>query len=178
MKRVAANRSIVIVLSLVLALLVGRTIAHAGETYRVHRVVDGDTITLRAANNSADITVRLVGIDAPEKSKAKREPGQPYSQAATKHLAALVINKNVTMREYGRDRYSRVLAVVLLNGIDINLEMVKTGLAEVYRGTPAPGFDNEPYLKAEREALAAGRGMWVQGDKYVSPRQWRKKQGN
>lgn len=178
MKRVTANRWIVIVLSLVLASLVGRITAHAGETYRVHRVVDGDTITLRAANNSADITVRLVGIDAPETSKAKRELGQPYSQAATKHLAALVLNENVTMREYGRDRYGRVLAVVLLNGTNINLEMVKVGIAEVYRGTPAPGFDNEPYFKAEREAQAAGRGMWVQGDKYVSPRQWRKKQGN
>ena len=82
-----------------------------------------------------------------------------------------------TLREYGRDHYSRVLAVVFLNGTNINLEMVKAGLAEVYQGTPAPGFDNEPYLKAEREAQAAGREMWVQGDKYVSPRQWRNKRG-
>lgn len=83
----------------------------------------------------------------------------------------MVLNKTVTMGEYGRDRCGRVLAVVLLNGTNINLKMVKAGLAEVYRGTPAPGFDNEPYLQAEQEAQAAGRGMWVQGDKYVSPRQ-------
>jgi len=54
----------------------------------------------------------------------------------------MVLNKTVTMGEYGRDRCGRVLAVVLLNGTNINLELVKAGLAEVYRVTPAPGFDN------------------------------------
>jgi endonuclease YncB( thermonuclease family) len=52
--------------------------------------------------------------------------------------------------------------------------MVKAGLAEVYRGTPAKGLNMEPYWKAEEEARRAGKGMWVQGDKYVSPRDWRK----
>jgi endonuclease YncB( thermonuclease family) len=159
------HQRIVIVLSWALVLLTQGIVVHAAESYRVHRVVDGYT------------TIRLVGIDAPETSKAKREPGQPYGQAATKHLAAVILNKAVTIWEYGRDRYGRVLAVVFLNGTDINIEMVKAGLAEVYQGTPAPGFDNEPYLKAEREAQAAGREMWVQGDKYVSPRQWRNKRG-
>jgi micrococcal nuclease len=56
--------------------------------------------------------------------------------------------------------------------------MVKAGLAEVYRGTPAKGQNMEPYWKAEEEARKAGRGMWVLGDKYVSPREWRKEHGN
>ena len=60
------------------------------------------------------------------------------------------------------------------NGKSINLEMVKAGLAEVYRGQPAKGFDNGAYWKAEKEAREAGRGMWSLGDKYVSPREWRK----
>jgi endonuclease YncB( thermonuclease family) len=46
--------------------------------------------------------------------------------------------------------------------------MVKAGLAEVYRGTPAKGQNMEPYWKAEEEARKAGRGMWVLGDKYVT----------
>jgi hypothetical protein len=54
----------------------------------------------------------------------------------------------------------------------------KAGLAEVYRGTPAKGQNMEPYWKAEEEARKAGKGMWVQGDKYVSPREWRKTHGN
>ena len=47
-------------------------------------------------------------------------------------------------------------------------------LAEVYQGRPPKGFDSAPYLKAEAEARGARRGMWSLGDKYISPREWRK----
>ena len=54
---------------------------------------------------------------------------------------------------------------------------MKSGLAEVYRGTPAKGQNMAPYWKAEEEARRARKGMWVLGNKYVSPREWRKTHG-
>jgi micrococcal nuclease len=90
---------------------------------------------------------RLVGIDTPEKSRKKNEPGQPYSQKATKFLAGLVLNQNVSIEDYGKDRYGRILGVVYVGQTNVNLEMVRNGYAEVYRGKPAPGFDS--YWKAE-----------------------------
>jgi micrococcal nuclease len=57
---------------------------------------------------------------------------------------------------------------------NVNLDMVKVGLAEVYHGQHAPGFDPDSYDQAEKEAKEAKQGMWVQGDKYVSPREWRR----
>ena len=63
---------------------------------------------------------------------------------------------------------------MFVDGINVNLEMVKAGLAEVYRGWPAKGFDNEPYLKAEAEAREAKLNMWSLGDKYICPKEWRK----
>ena len=144
----------------------------SAEQFRVIRVVDGDTIKLRGA--SGEMTIRLVGIDAPEVSNKKREPGQPFSQQATKYLAGMVLNKTVDIKEYGHDRYGRILGVVSLGGKNINLEMVDAGFAEVYRGNPAPSQDLAPYWKAEEQARAAKRGMWVQGSKYLSPREWRK----
>jgi endonuclease YncB( thermonuclease family) len=84
------------------------------------------------------------------------------------------LNKNVDIVSYGNDRYGRTLGVVYVDGKNVNLEMIKVGFAEVYRGKTAPGFDNEPYQKAEVEARGAGMGMWSLGDKYVSPRDWRK----
>ena len=56
----------------------------------------------------------------------------------------------------------------------MNLEMVKVGLAEVYRGKPAGGLDLKPYWNAEAEAKKAGIGMWSLGDKYISPKEWRR----
>jgi endonuclease YncB( thermonuclease family) len=52
--------------------------------------------------------------------------------------------------------------------------MIKTGLAEVYRGKPAAGFDLDPYWKAEADARNARLSIWSLGDRYVSLRDWRK----
>jgi endonuclease YncB( thermonuclease family) len=51
--------------------------------------------------------------------------------------------------------------------------MIKKGLAEAYHEKPPDGLNITPYRKAEREAMAAKRGMWSLGDAYKSPRQWR-----
>jgi endonuclease YncB( thermonuclease family) len=80
----------------------------------------------------------------------------------------------VSLKEYGKDRYGRTLAVVYCDGKNVNLEIVEAGLAEVYRGTPDRGFDNDQYQKAEDEARRAARGMWSLGDQYVSPRECRR----
>lgn len=158
-------------LRIVLILLVIPAISFAGQ-YTATRVTDGDTI--KVSGDGSKITIRLVGIDAPETSKKKNEPGQPFSQKSTKYLAGLVLNKTVDVKSYGTGRYGRTLGVVFVNGIDVNLEMVKAGLAEVYRGPPAKGLNLEPYWKAEKEARDVGRGMWSLGDQYVSPREWRR----
>ena len=157
-------------LVLIVAIFIFPVIVLAGQ-FKCTRVTDGDTITV--VTDGQKVTIRLVGIDAPEKSRKKHDPGQPFSQTSTKHLAGLVLNKHVDIVSYGTDRYGRTLGVVYVDGKDVNLEMVRAGLAEVYRGRPAKGFDNEPYQKAEDAARRAGVGMWSLGDKYVSPREWR-----
>ena len=58
----------------------------------------------------------------------------------------------------------------------MNLEMVKEGLAEVYKGRLAPGFDNRLYWDAEQEARKNKRGKWSLWDKHISPKDWRKQQ--
>jgi endonuclease YncB( thermonuclease family) len=148
---------------------------HSAE-YKVTRVIDGDTLVVQKGETK--LTIRLVGIDAPETSKKKHEPGQPYSQQSTKHLAKLALNRPADVKSYGADRYGRILGEVFVEGKNVNLEMVKAGLAEVYRGTPAKGQDIGPYWEAEQEASREGRGMWSQGAKYVSPREWRRGKGN
>ena len=99
---------------------------------------------------------------------------QPFGQAGTKYLARLVLKKIVEFKKYGQDGYERTLGVVFLGGKNVNLEMVKAGSAEVHRGPPAAGFDSAPYWKAEGEARTVKKGMWAQGNKYLSPREWRK----
>jgi len=170
----AARKALLPGLILVLALLFPLH-ARAGD-YQVSRVIDGDTIEVKKGDTK--LTVRLVGIDEPEVSHKKHDPGQPFSQQSTKYLDKLVLNRSADVKSFGADRYGRVLGEIFVDGNNVNLEMVKAGLAEVYRGTPAKGQDVGPYWKAEEESRKAGRGMWVLGDKYVSPREWRRLQGN
>ena len=158
-------------LFLIIVILILPVIVLAGQ-FKCTRVTDGDTITV--ITDGQKFTIRLVGIDAPEKSHGKHQPGQPFSQSSTKYLASLVLNKHVDIVSYGTDRYGRTLGVVYVDGKDVNLEMVRAGFAEVYRGRPAKGFDNEPYQMAEDAARRAGVCMWSLGDKYVSPKEWRK----
>jgi endonuclease YncB( thermonuclease family) len=146
-------------------------ICFAGQL-KVVRVTDGDTI--KVVNNGKASTIRLVGIDAPETSKKKNQPGQPFSRKSTRYLANLVLNKSVEVKSYGTDRYGRTLGVVFVDRKNVNLEMVKAGLAEVYRGKPAGGLDLEPYWNAEAEAYKAGIGVWSLRDKYISPKEWRR----
>lgn len=159
---------------LIASLLILPTLSTAAE-WKVTRVYDGDTI-LVTRDRSDTRNVRLVGIDAPEKSRKKYEPGQPYSQQAEEYLADLILDRTVFIINYDLDVYNQVLGLVIWEGININLEMVRSGLAEVYRGNPPKGLDLEPYWKAEKQAKAAMRGMWSLGDKYISPIEWRRMQ--
>lgn len=67
-------------------------------------------------------------------------------------MAGSVLNNTVDIRGYGLGPYNRILGVVFVDGKNVNLEMVKTGLSEVYRGKPPRGFDVGPYKKAKKEA--------------------------
>ena len=135
-------------------------ISFSGQ-FKLTRVTNGDTIKISGYGSKR--TIRLVGIDAPETSKRKNEPWQPFSRKSTKHLASLVLNKSVTVISYGTGRYGRTLGVVFVDGKDVNLEMVNAGMAEVYRGNSAPGLDLDPYWRAEREAKKAGIGCGLCG---------------
>ena len=69
------------------------------------RVVDGDTVDVRYRNQL--LTVRLQGIDSPEKD-------QPFGGEATLHLSKLVQGKMVSILYENHDRYGRLLGKILV----------------------------------------------------------------
>lgn len=143
------------------------------EQFQVYKVIDGNTLIVRDEKDEK-ITVRLVGIDAPELSTSDGESGQPFGNRSAKHLASLVLGRVVDIKSYGLDGFGRMSGEVFARDKNINLEMVRAGFAEVFRGKPAGGLSLEAYWEAEKEAREAHRGMWAQGDEYVSPREWKK----
>ncbi|MBW1731725.1 MAG: thermonuclease family protein [Deltaproteobacteria bacterium] len=163
---------IFIMLVLLIQFALGST-ASTKTTFRITRVYDGDTVM--AVRNSVVIYVMLVGIDAPEISEAANMPDQPYGRKAKEYLASLILDKDVEIKGYGKAPYpdNNIIGVIFLNGRNINLEMVRQGLAEVFQKDLPPGFDITPYLEAEKQARINRAGMWSLGNKYVSPSRWR-----
>jgi micrococcal nuclease len=128
------------------------TLSLAGQ-FKVTHVYDGDTLI--AEGHDIEIKVRLAGIDASE-----LPVWEPYAAKAKTYLAEMVLNKTVDIRGYGLGPVNRVVGVISINGKDINLEMVRAGLAVAFRGRAPKGFDPTPYIEAETEAKQARRGMW------------------
>lgn len=143
------------------------------DQFRVSWVYDGDTF--RAEGHDIEIVVRFLAIDSPEISYDKGEPSQPFSDQSKKMLMDLILYRTVEIEGYGIDTQNRVLAVVSSGGKNIGVEMIRNGLAEVYRGKLPDNFDVREYKQAESQAKTSRRGMWSQGEKYISPREWRKR---
>lgn len=139
-------------------------------------VADGDTVTVITPNQTK-LRIRLFGIDAPETPKGAKFPGQPYGNEAMLYLKHLVEGKRVKVEIFGTDRYRRLLATLFIDAQHINLAMVEAGLAEVYRGPESGNPYKAQSQAAEEAARRASRGMWVLGNRYESPRDYRRRVG-
>ena len=137
----------------------------------VERVADGDTL-MATSENATVLRVRLLGIDAPE-TPHRGKPGQPFGLEAGRYLARLVFNRQVRVELFGPDVYRRILAVLWHDGANINVEMVRAGFAEVYRGTRCQAYCRD-LGDAERWAQRERAGMWAQ-ERYESPAAYRRR---
>jgi endonuclease YncB( thermonuclease family) len=125
-------------------------------------VGDGDTIRVRAAGGAL-VTVRLACIDAPETAQ-----GQPGADA-TASLQRLLGAGRLELRPQTLDRYGRTVAEVFAAGRNVNLEMVRTGAAFVYRKY-LRDCDGAAYEQAEQQAQLFRQGVW-RWDQWVE-RPW------
>ncbi len=142
-----------------------------GHQFKVVKVFDGDTV--RVEGFGLQFKIRLVGIDTPELGK-KGQHYQPYSRRAKKELIRLIHKKTISLKQYGTGGYNRVLAEIFMGATNVNLEMIRSGLAEVYRGKLPKGLNANQYFQAEKKAKNSLKGMWAQETAYISPRLWRR----
>ena len=91
------------------ALQVGLHAAVTSISGTVISVYDGDTLKVRDANGTVH-DIRFGHIDAPEMSK----PKQAYGIIARDALRALVLNKDVVVRELGNGGWGRTYGMELL----------------------------------------------------------------
>jgi micrococcal nuclease len=144
-------------------------------TATITKISDGDTVQAITAEGTK-LKVRLYGIDAPETRKGKI-PGEPFGNDSRNYLASLITQKSVRVEILDIDRYRRMVAILWLNDRNVNLEMIAAGMAEAY-GEYLKKPYRSPFLQAEQEAKARGKGIWSQGSRYERPSQFRRRMGS
>jgi len=159
-------------LALILAFFVVSPIhAQNQQTFKVLKVVDGDTIVVDVRGKKE--TVRLLGIDTPE-TVDPRKPVQCFGKAASDKMKSFVTGKSVILvddsTQGNRDKYKRLLRYVYLSDSKrtfINGEMVKQGYAFSYRQYPTKLLNK--FNTFEKYAQEHNVGLWSSCALNVKP---------
>lgn len=135
-------------LAIALLLLIS---AECGSAASNVRVLDGDTIDLDG------VRYRLHGIDAPEAAQQCKAAGGgewACGQAALHKMERLVLDQDVICTSHEKDVYGRWIASCVADGIDVNGEMIASGLAWAFRRYSVD------YVAVEEIAHARHLGIW------------------
>ena len=153
-----------IFLALFLAILLAPSSAHAWPA-RVVSVSDGDTITVEPPEGGDRIKVRLHGIDAPEKNQPGGEPARAFV-----HAVALFKTVEIEPTPQGKDRYGRVVAVIILpTGESLQAALLRNGHAWVW---PRYCVSCDEWDALQADARRNRRGLWAVPDS-IPPWEWR-----
>jgi micrococcal nuclease len=155
----------VVKLLLCAMLIVLSGMAQAEEfTTKVIAVLDGDTVLIRRAKGV--LKIRLADIDAPEKA-------QPFGASSQQSLSGMVLGKQVKVVSQAMDQYGRMVAHLSVNGLDVNTEQIRRGMAWEY----SHYHSNHELIALEAEARQAPRGLWAMSHP-TPPWDWRKQHPN
>ena len=136
------------------------------------KITDGDTIIIN------DIRIRFTGSDAPEsyffgKTQTCLDgKGREWEcgNAATQKLKELINNQTVRCTDEGQDRYGRTLGICYVGEMDLQAEMVKSGMAVAYLRY------SDRYEKEQNYAKKVKAGMWA--GEFKQPEVWRRENRN
>ncbi len=125
---------------------------------KVTKVTDGDTIDVLL--NGRKEKVRLIGVDTPE-TKDPRRGVQCFGPEAARFTTKMLLGRTVSLEvdKEIRDKYDRLLAYVWLGEMNFNAELVARGYARAKDYPPNVKYSQE-FHKLERQARAAGAGLW------------------
>ena len=149
------------------------TYCFADFTAKVINVIDGDTIDVLNDNNQK-LRIRLLGIDTPEPKQHFGSESSFYLNKILNGSSVVIISSPEKNKPYTLGYYKRIIGKVVMNGRDINLEMIKKGMAWHFKKykKSQPIEDRYSYNDAENEAREKNIGLWSE-DNPLPPWKWR-----
>jgi len=130
-------------------------------TATVTRALDGDTVDVNL--NCKIETIRFIGMDTPE-TVDPRKPVQCFGKEASDNTKGLLTGKTIVLQfdptQDRRDKYGRLLAYIVLDGVNIDEQLVQEGFAREYTYKVPYEYQSE-FRAAQKAAKAAGAGLWA-----------------
>ncbi|WKZ31181.1 MAG: thermonuclease family protein [Candidatus Dojkabacteria bacterium] len=125
--------------------------------HEVTRVIDGDTIEI--IYQGEPVSVRLIGINAPELS-----PEECYANESKQYLESLLpVGSQVAIQfdetQGERDRYDRLLLYIWNDELFINEMLIAEGAATEYTYDNSYEYDLS-FKEAEHIAEISNKGLW------------------
>jgi endonuclease YncB( thermonuclease family) len=121
---------------------------------KVTLVYDGDTISVETKDRKI-YSIWLKGIDAPENK-------QNYGKKSRKMLAELIEGKDVRVVIHKKGLYDRYIGIVYLDGQDVGLKQVESGMAWHFKQYDYEQTTEErkKYSQAQQKAQSEEIGLW------------------
>lgn len=139
--------------------------ALAGE-YQVTRVIDGDTITIRYHGKTEKI--RMLNVDTPESVHPDQSRNTAMGQKASAYTKKRLTGKKVDLefQTNNRGKYGRLLAYVILDGRNFNIELVRKGWSPYYTQYGTSHRHHADFISAEKYARTKGLNIWAAPGAY------------
>jgi micrococcal nuclease len=129
--------------------------AEGGDTARVLRVIDGDTIDVLVAGQ--EMRVRYVGVNTPERDETC------YADATAANRRMVEGQTVRLVRDQSNtDRYGRWLRYVYVGDTFVNRTLIEQGYAETVLYEPDDRY-YEDFARLEAMAIRDGRGCHPTG---------------
>jgi micrococcal nuclease len=126
-------------------------------TGTIDSVIEGDSITI--ISKGKEVEIRLFGIDTPEKTQA-------FGQSAKNFVGAMASKGDIRVEPINKDQQGKIVALVFVNGINLNEQIVSQGFGWVYRQYCKESYCAD-WLKLESNAKTSQKGLWA--DTHPTP---------
>ncbi|MDX2175360.1 MAG: thermonuclease family protein [Candidatus Sumerlaeia bacterium] len=128
----------------------------------VERVVDGDTLLVTAGGREE--RVRLLCVDTEESVHPDASKNTEFGRDAARYTRSRLEGRQVRLladaEGDARDRYQRLLAYVLVDGENFNIELVRRGYSRYETKWGRSGSHDAEFRAAEAAARRERLGLW------------------
>lgn len=133
--------------------------ALAGQ-HPVLKIIDGDTIDIKYQGQKERI--RMLCVDTPESVHPDQSRNTQMGKKASAYTKSRLTGQSVNLEfeTKKRGKYGRLLAYVILDGENFNIELVQKGWSKYYTKYGISENHHSAFLSAEKAAKKKGLNIW------------------